>query len=64
MHQDVHIYYFIKYFLTFERFLVIRLSKYVFYFFVRFFIDNFLLEDLKKTEETFLNFASLKVSYL
>jgi hypothetical protein len=64
MHQDVYIYYFIKYFLTFERFLAIRLSKYVFYFFVRFFIDNFLLEDLKKTEETFLNFTSLKVSYL
>jgi hypothetical protein len=32
MYQDVHVYYFIKYFLTFERFLVIRLSKYVVYF--------------------------------
>jgi purine-cytosine permease-like protein len=58
-----------KTFLTFERFFVIWLSKYVFIFLLDFFIvksslDNFLLEDLKNTEETFLNFVSLKVSYL
>jgi hypothetical protein len=60
MHQDV-----LLRFLTFETFFMIRLSKYVF---ARFCImicslDNFLLEDIK-TEETCLNFASLKVSYL
>jgi hypothetical protein len=62
----VYIYYFTKYFLTFKIFLAIRLFKYVLMFLLHFFIvicllDNFLLEDLKN-EETFLNFASLKVS--
>jgi hypothetical protein len=48
---------------------MIRLSKYVFYFFTEIFIviyslGNFLLDELKKTEETFLSSASMKVSYL
>jgi hypothetical protein len=52
MYQDVHIYYFTKHFLTFEGFLAIKLSKYVFIFFAGFFIlidllGNFLLVDLK-----------------
>jgi hypothetical protein len=56
MHQDVHIYYFTKHFLTFERFLVIWLSKDVLIFFVAFFIvicsfDNFLLEVLRKLKK-------------
>jgi hypothetical protein len=44
---------------------MIRLSKYVFsrFFIVICSLVNFLLDDLK-TEETFLNFVSLKVSYL
>jgi hypothetical protein len=36
MHQDVHIYYFTKGFLTFERFLIIWISKYVFIFLLDF----------------------------
>jgi hypothetical protein len=54
-------------FLTFERFLVIWLSKYVFIFTELFTmicsLCKFLLQDLKKSEEIFLNFAFLKVSY-
>jgi hypothetical protein len=62
MHQDVHIYYFTERFLTFERFFVDLFFDG--FFIVIYSLDNFLLEDLKKIEETFLNFASLKVSYL
>jgi hypothetical protein len=51
MHQDVHIYYLTKQFLTFKRFLTIQLSKYVFIFcyifIVIYSLGNFLLEDLK-----------------
>jgi hypothetical protein len=57
MQHDVHIYYFIKRFLTFERFLVIRLFKYVFIFFLDFFVMcslcNFLVEDLKNLKKYF-----------
>jgi hypothetical protein len=55
-----------KTFFNFKRFLTIRLSKDVFIFLLDFLLcssGNFLLGDLKKEEETFLNFAYLKVSF-
>jgi hypothetical protein len=62
-----YIYYLTKYFLTFESFFSIQLSKCVFFLLGVFImicsLDNFLLEYLK-TEEIFLNFVSLKVYYL
>jgi hypothetical protein len=47
---------------------LIRLSNYVFIFCWIFILicslDNFLLDDLKKLLKKFLDFASLKISYL
>jgi hypothetical protein len=67
MHQDVHIYYFKKYFLKkIEDFCRFN-SKYVFllgFFYFDQFIVQFSIWELKKTEEIFLNFTSLNVSYL
>jgi hypothetical protein len=57
-----------KTFLTFERFFMIRQFKYIFIFLLDFYCDmlirQFSTSGLKKTEETFLNFAYMKVSYL